>query len=238
MSEAKDPSLLTSEELTALVEASGTGSIGGIAAIEARVLHGMSSSASQSAKHLGTLAETQSAEKTLAFSIDQTSIAAFGTAAGSAFSQAVLPQIVQNTQQIKDLGDNLDKAATQIRENAEQMRTQTGRLDHASGQIGAAENELSTIRQTLRLMEDHLQRLQRQEIMAERLQEIRSEVVALIAAEYDQRFAQLQTNSDALVSKFEELERTVRQRAEPAPHSGAEPPPPPPRPRSSSSGSR
>lgn len=212
MSDAKVQSLLSLDELTALGAAGDPETIGGIAAIQARVLYEISLAASQSAKYLGTLAETQSAGKTFAFSIDQTSISAFGSAAGSAFSHAVLPQIVQNTEQIKDMGDNLDKAGTEIRENAEQIRTQTGRLDQASRQIGAAENELTNIRQTLQLIEDHLQRLQGQEFMAERLQEIRGEVVALIAAEYDQRFAQLQTNFDALISRFEELERTIRQR--------------------------
>jgi DNA repair exonuclease SbcCD ATPase subunit len=217
MSEA----ILTSEELKALVEASGTGSIGGIAAIEARVLYEMSLSASQSAKAFGD-------GKTLLVSVDQPSITAIGSAVGTGVSQTLQPQITQNSQQIKDLSDRHDKAMVQ---NAEHIRTQTARLDHAATQISNIENELRNIHHALGQAREHLQRLQREEIMAELSEEIRRELVSLIAAEWSERFHQLEAQQAALGSGFEELEKTVRQRAEPVQHGGAEHPSPERRPR-------
>jgi hypothetical protein len=210
MSEA----ILTSEELKALVEASGTGSIGGIAAIEARVLYEMSLSASQSAKAFGD-------GKTLLVSVDQPSITAFGSAVGTGVSQTLLPQITQNSQQIKDLSDRHDKAMVQ---NAEHIRTQTDRLDHAATQISNIENELRNIHHTLGQTREHLQRLQREEIMAELSEGIRRELVSLIAAEWSERFQQLEAQHASLDSKFEELEKTVRQRAQPGQRASVEQP--------------
>jgi DNA repair exonuclease SbcCD ATPase subunit len=217
MSEAKDPNLLTSEELAALVMSSGADSSNGLSATEARVLYGTSLSVSDIAKHLGALAGTQPDGKTFVVSVDQTSITAFGLAVGSGVSQTLQPPITENTlrikdqgarleaatkqideniQQIKDLGARFEAATKQIDENIQQIKDQGARLETAKVQIGENAHNIRT--QTGRL----------EKAIAEiGVQEIRTELVALIETEWGERCRLLAADFAALMSRFEEFER-------------------------------
>ncbi len=159
------PSVLSPEKLTALDAAGDPETIGGIAAIEARVLYGISSFVSLLTNHLGALAGTQPDGTALGLSIYPKSV----TAVGSAVSQAIQPQFSQHSKLIKDVSDRLDKATAQIAENERQIST---RFD---------------------------------------VQEIRTDLVALIETEFGRRWQELATGLADLLSRYEECEKTVRQ---------------------------
>lgn len=192
MSELKNPNLLTSEELAALVRSSGANSANGIGATEARVLHEISLSSSHSAEHLATLATTLGGTPTKPFGIFVTVDPASIQSIATLVINALQPQISQNSQQIKDLCDRLDKATVQIGENAHNIRTQTGRLEQAMAKIG--------------------------------VQEIRTELVALIETEFGERCRLLAAEQAALISRVADIERTVLQQADHAPPEGPEHP--------------
>jgi hypothetical protein len=118
MSEA----ILTPEELSALVEASGTGSIGSIAAIEARLFHEISLSASESAKYLCMLAAALGGTPTKPFGIsvtvDPTSIQSIATLV----INVLQPQISENAHNIRVHNDRLEKAIAEI--GLQEIRTE------------------------------------------------------------------------------------------------------------------
>jgi septal ring factor EnvC (AmiA/AmiB activator) len=171
-------------------------------ALSAQVLTHVAAHSQTSAGHLGKIVDTLSNA-----------------------SQVVLPQINQHAQQIKDLETRLDTATATIGEHTKEFGTQTSRFDDLTTQITNVETELGTSRQTLRHAGEHIQRLQQeQETMAERLTEIRGELIALIERECREPCRQLHTDRVELSRRIEALEK-IGQHASPGTSEGAEHPP-------------
>jgi chromosome segregation ATPase len=171
-------------------------------ALTAQVLTHVAAQSQTSAGHLGKIVDTLS---------DAT--------------QVVLPQINQQTQQIQNLGTRLDTATATIGEHTKEIGTQTSRFNHVTTQITNVETELGTSRQTLRHSGEHIQRLQQeQETMAERLTEIRVELISLIERECREPCRQLHTDHVELSRRIEALEK-IGQHAGPGTPEGGEHPP-------------
>jgi DNA repair exonuclease SbcCD ATPase subunit len=224
MSDANAPSLLPPDVLTALGAAGDPETIGGIAAIQARLIYEIGSFVSLFTNHLGALAGSQPDGTTQGVSFHPNSITAMGSAVGSGISQVFKPQIDALVEKIGGL-ENQQKVLTGRADNLDAEHAKTnGALGVLGNQVEHLGNVHNSLHSKLNEIDEHVQRLQRDEIMAEISQGIRGELVALITAEWSERFQQLEAQHAALGSRFEELERAVRQRAEPEQHGSVEPP--------------
>ena len=176
MSESRDPNLLTSEELAALVRSSGADSANGISATEARLFHEISLSAFQSAKHLGTLATTLEGTPTKAFGIFVT----VGPGLDPEYRYVVInvlqPQITANTTDLATAKANIQTLTGQTSANTTDLATAETNIQTLTGQTSTNTTDLGTAKTNIQHLEEAVEK---------RWKEIHADLVRLIEAEWE-----------------------------------------------------
>jgi hypothetical protein len=219
MSESKDTTLLSSEELEELVRHSSADSLAGISAIEARVAHESSLSLLHSAEHLSDIAATLEGTKKdgtvkpfgIVVSVDQCSIENIGTVVVNALQ----PQITANTTGLATADTNIQTLTGQTVANTTDLAAAKTNIQTLIGQTSVNTTDLATAKTNIKHLEEAVEK---------RWKEIHAELVRLIEAEWREECRRLGADLAGVTDRVAVLEVTVPQHADHGTHPAAAPP--------------